>query len=109
MQLGEVIGTVVASQKEPKLQGSKFLVVRNVDAEMKPLGSYAIAIDTVGAGKGDVVLHVAGSSARMTQETNERPVDACIMAIVDIVELAGRNTYDKSRSTTSSSRSSSKG
>ena len=95
MQLGEVIGTVVASQKEPKLLGAKLLVVRNVDAEMKPLGSYAIAIDTVGAGKGDVVLHVAGSSARMTDETKDRPVDACIMAIVDVVELEGRNTYQK--------------
>jgi microcompartment protein CcmK/EutM len=95
VQLGEVVGTVVASQKEPKLLGAKFLVVRNVDAEMKPLGSYAIAIDTVGAGKGDVVLHVAGSSARMTDETKDRPVDACIMAIVDVVELEGRNTYQK--------------
>ena len=98
MQLGEVIGTVVASQKDPKLLGCKFLVVRNVDAEMKALGSYAIAIDTVGAGKGDVILHVAGSSARMTEETKDRPVDACIMAIVDVVELEGRNTYEKGRS-----------
>ena len=86
MQLGEVIGTVVASQKDPKLLGTKFLVVRNVDAEMQALGSY------------DIVLHVAGSSARMTDETNDRPVDACIMAIVDVVELEGRNTYEKSRS-----------
>jgi microcompartment protein CcmK/EutM len=98
VQLGEVIGTVVASQKDPKLTGTKFLVVRNVDAEMKAIGSYAIAVDTVGAGKGDVVLHVAGSSARMTEETQDRPVDACIMAIVDVVELEGRNTYEKGRS-----------
>jgi ethanolamine utilization protein EutN/carbon dioxide concentrating mechanism protein CcmL len=95
VQLAEVIGTVVASQKDPKLVGTKFLVVRNLDAEMKALGTYAIAIDTVGAGKGDVVLHVAGSSARMTEATKDRPVDACIMAIVDVVELEGRNTYEK--------------
>ena len=107
MQLGEVIGTVVASQTEPKLQGAKLLVIRNVDAEMKPLGSYAIAVDTVGAGKGDVVLHVAGSSARMTEATQERPVDACIMAIVDVVELSGHNTYEKGRAATSSGTSSS--
>ena len=100
MQLGEVIGTVVASQKEPRLQGVKFLVLRNLDAEMNPSGGYAIAVDTVGAGKGDVVLHVAGSSARMTETTQDRPVDACIMAIVDIIELEGRKTYDKARHTT---------
>lgn len=102
MQLAEVIGTVVASQKEPRLQGVKFLVLRNVSVDMKPLGTYSIAVDTVGAGKGDVVLHVAGSSARMTETTQDRPVDACIMAIVDIVEVEGRNTYEKARAASSS-------
>ena len=97
MQLGEVVGTLVSTRKDPKLVGLKFLVVRNLDAEMHPLGSYAVAVDTVGAGPGDVVLHVAGSSARMTEQTQDRPVDACIMAIVDAVELEDRTTFDKSR------------
>ena len=98
MQLGEVVGTVVSTRKDPKLVGLKFLIVKNVDADMRPLGNYAVAIDTVGAGLGDVVLHVAGSSARMTEQTNERPVGACIMAIVDAVEIDGRYTYEKNRS-----------
>lgn len=102
MQLGEVVGTVVATRKEPKLVGLKFLVVKNVDADLRPLGSYAIAVDTVGAGLGDVVLHVAGSSARMTEPTHERPVDACIMAIVDAVEIDGTYTYEKNRAATTS-------
>ncbi len=97
MQLGEVVGTVVATRKDPKLVGLKFLVVKNVDVDLRPLGSFVVAIDTVGAGPGDVILHVAGSSARMTTETNERPVDSCIMAIVDAVEVAGEYTYEKNR------------
>jgi microcompartment protein CcmK/EutM len=97
VQLGEVVGTVVATRKDPKLVGLRFLVLRNVDADMRPLGAFAIAVDTVGAGVGDVVLHVAGSSARMTEATNERPVDACVMAIVDAVEIDGAYTYEKHR------------
>ncbi len=97
MQLGEVVGTVVATRKDPKLVGLKFLVVKNVDADLRALGSYSIAVDTVGAGLGDVVLHVAGSSARMTDQTSDRPVDACIMAIVDAVEIDGTYTYEKHR------------
>lgn len=97
MQLGEVVGTLVSTRKDPRMVGLKFLVVRNVDAEMRPQGGYAVAVDTVGAGLGDVVLHVAGSSARMTEQTQDRPVDACIMAIVDTVEIGGRVTYDKAQ------------
>lgn len=95
MQLGQVVGTLVSTRKDPKLVGTKFLVVRNLGVDMQPTGSHAIAVDTVGAGLGDVVLHVAGSSARMTEQTNDRPVDACIMAIVDAVEVEGQYTYQK--------------
>lgn len=97
MQLGEVVGTVVATRKDPKLVGLKFLVVKNVDVDLRPLNSFVVAIDSVGAGLGDVVLHVAGSSARMTEQTNDRPVDAVIMAIVDAVEIDGQYTYEKHR------------
>jgi microcompartment protein CcmK/EutM len=97
VQLGEIVGTLVSTRKDPKMTGLKFLVVQNLDAELRPQGGTAIAVDTVGAGVGDVVLHVAGSSARMTDVTQDRPVDACIMAIVDTIEVGGRITYDKSR------------
>lgn len=95
MQLARVVGTLVSTQKDPKLVGVRFLVVRNLDIDMQPSGSHSICIDTVGAGLGDVVLHVAGSSARMTETTKDRPADACIMAIVDEVEIEGRYTYRK--------------
>ncbi len=98
MQLGLVVGTVVSTRKDPKLVGLKFLIVKNVDVEMRPSGSHAVVVDTVGAGPGDIVLHVAGSSARMTEQTNDRPVDACLMAIVDAVEIEGAYTYEKGHS-----------
>jgi carbon dioxide concentrating mechanism protein CcmL len=69
--------------------------VRGADAEGKATGSLVVAIDAVGAGVGEVVLYASGSSARQTRVTKDRPVDATIMAIVDSIELEGRETYTK--------------
>lgn len=95
MILGRVIGTLVATRKEPTLEGLKLLVVRACDVDGNPNGSVAIAVDAVGAGLGEVVLYCAGSSARQTQVTQNRPVDATIMAIVDAVTVDGKNHYVK--------------
>ena len=95
MVLGKVIGTLVASRKEPTLEGLKLLVVRACDVDGNPTGAVAIAVDAVGAGIGEVVLYCAGSSARQTQVTQNRPVDATIMAIVDSVEVEGQSRYRK--------------
>ncbi len=95
MLLGKVIGTVVASQKEEKLRGLRFLLVRGLDAELKGTNSLVVAADAVGAGVGEVVLFAQGSSARQTESTDKRPVDAVIMAIVDIVEVGGDVRYEK--------------
>ncbi|RME54456.1 MAG: ethanolamine utilization protein EutN, partial [Deltaproteobacteria bacterium] len=89
MIMGKVVGTVVASQKEPKIAGLKFLVVENVDPSGNPSGGFVVAADAVGAGVGEVVLYASGSSARQTSMTENRPIDAVIMAIVDLVELEG--------------------
>jgi len=83
MKMGRVIGAVVASRKDEKLQGLKLLVVRNLDLEMANEKGYVVAADAVGAGAGEVVLYATGSSARQTALTDGRPVDAVIMAIVD--------------------------
>jgi len=95
--LGKVIGTLVASRKEPTLDGLKLLVVRacDVDGAFSGTGAIAVAVDAVGAGIGEVVLYCAGSSARQTQVTQNRPVDATIMAIVDQVEIDGERRYNK--------------
>ncbi len=95
MVLGKVIGTLVASRKEPTLEGLKLLVVRACDVDGNPTGGIAIAVDAVGAGIGEVVLYVAGSSARQTQVTQNRPVDATIMAIVDEIAIGGERRYVK--------------
>jgi microcompartment protein CcmK/EutM len=95
MLIGRVVGTVVSSSKEQELNGLKLLLVRGADVEGKATGSLVVAIDAVGAGVGEVVLYVSGSSARQTKVTQNRPVDATIMAIVDAIEHEGQQTYTK--------------
>ena len=95
MLLGKVVGTVVATRKEPTLDGSRFLLVRGLDAEGKTTSTLVVAVDAMGAGVGEVVLYASGSSARQTEMTKDRPVDAVIMAIVDQVEVEGKLTWVK--------------
>ena len=95
MLLGKVVGTVVSTRKEPTLDGSTFLIIRGVDLEGKPTSTLVVAVDAVGAGVGEWVLYASGSSARQTEMTKDRPVDAVVMAIVDQVEVSGQYTYVK--------------
>ncbi len=95
MNLGKVVGTVVATRKETELEGLKLLVVRGQDLEGKPTSTLVVAVDAVGAGVGEVVLYASGSSARQTKVTKDRPVDATIMAIVDQIEVGGTLKYTK--------------
>lgn len=95
MILGKVVGTVVASRKEPSLEGLKLLLVRACDVDGTTSGGVVVCADAVGAGMGEVVLYCSGSSARQTEVTNNRPVDATIMAIVDQLEVGGELRYVK--------------
>ncbi len=97
MTLGKVVGTVVATQKDRGLDGFKIQIVQTLDVPsmaLKP--SFVVAIDAVGAGNGEIVLVCSGSSARMTTVTENRPVDAVIVAIVDTAEVEGKAVYRKS-------------
>ena len=87
MLLGSVIGTVWATRKDEALVGMKFLVVREVDLDGRPLPNYVVAADSVGAGVGETVLVAQGSSGRQTELTRDKPVDAVIMAIVDRLDV----------------------
>jgi microcompartment protein CcmK/EutM len=88
MLLARIVGTVVATRKDPRLEGRKLLVVFPVDAlDPSRRGSALVAVDTVGAGVRETVLVVQGSSARMAQGCNECPVDAAIVGIVDTVDI----------------------
>lgn len=95
MLLGRVTGTVVASQKEPLMEGLTFLVVRQLDVDNTETGSYVVAVNAIGAGVGEVVMYASGSSARQTQVTQNRPCDAVVMAIVDTWEVDGETVYTK--------------
>jgi microcompartment protein CcmK/EutM len=95
MLMGKVVGTVVSTQKDPELVGLKFLVVQGMDLHGQLTDSFVVAADAVGAGLGEVVLYASGSSARQTEATQNRPVDATIMAIVDLVEVGGEIRYSK--------------
>ncbi len=95
MLLGKVVGTLVASRKEPAMEGFKFLVVRRCDVDGRETGGYVVGVDAVGAGVGEMVLYCTGSAARQTVATKDRPCDAVIMAIVDSWEVEGEEIYHK--------------
>ncbi len=97
MLLGRVAGTLVASRKEPRMDGLKLLVLATIDVDGSDTGGYVVAADAVGAGVDEVVLYAAGSSARQTEMTHERPCDAVVMAIVDSWEVGGDERYHKGR------------
>jgi microcompartment protein CcmK/EutM len=87
MILGRIAGTVVATRKDEKLEGRKLLLVRTIDPETRKESGYVVAVDTVGAGAGETVLCVSGSSARMASGLKDHPVDTAIVGIVDILQL----------------------
>jgi microcompartment protein CcmK/EutM len=95
MLLAKVVGTVVSTRKDPKVEGLKFLVLRQVDPETMKEGAYVVANDAVGCGVGEYVLYASGSSARQTEVTKDRPCDAVIMAIVDTWEIGGEERFRK--------------
>ena len=88
MLLAKIVGTVVATRKDPRLVSSKLLIARAVDPRGKAEGSYLVAIDTVDAGVGETVLIVSGSSARMAAGLKDCPVDAAVVGIIDTVEVS---------------------
>lgn len=95
MLFGKVAGTVVSTRKTESLEGLKLLIVRNVDITGEVGKGYVVAADSVGAGLGEVVLYATGSSARQTDITNNKPVDAVIMGIVDTWDVDEKTVYTK--------------
>ena len=87
MLLAKIVGTVVATRKDPRLVSNKLLVARPIDPRGKAEGSYVVAVDTVDAGVGETVLIVSGSSARMAAGMKDTPVDAAVVGIIDAVDV----------------------
>ena len=95
MKLGRIVGTVVSSQKDEKIESLRLYIVCDLSMKLVDKESFVVAADSVGAGIGEVVLYASGSSARQTKMTDGRPIDACVMAIVDQIDLQGDLIYDK--------------
>jgi microcompartment protein CcmK/EutM len=87
MIIGRILGTVVATRKDPRLEGKKLLLVRQLNLQGEDESNYLVAVDTVGAGFRERVLVVSGSSARLAEGMQDRPVDAAIVGIIDTVEV----------------------
>lgn len=96
MLIAKVIGTTVSTIKDEKLTGRKLMLVQQTDETGKGIGKPFVAVDSVNAGVGDLVLTAAGSSARQTTITKDRPVDAVIMAIIDSLNVDSKTTFRKS-------------
>ena len=97
MQIGRVVGTVVATRKEEEIRGLRLLLIRDIELDLSETGKLGVAADALDAGPGEVVLYAQGSSARQTAVTDNRPVDATIMAIVDSFDVHGEDRYRKGR------------
>lgn len=101
MFIGRVTGTIVSSQKVRSVVGKKLLLVQSMTVEgadpgkLKPSGRMAVAIDTVGAGEGELVIVTQGSSARLTEMTADVPTDAVIVGIIDTIQVGPRTLYSK--------------
>ena len=87
MILARIIGSLVATRKDSRLEGKKLLICRTLDPDGKAEKGYVVAVDTVDAGVGETVLIVSGSSARMASGLKDCPVDAAIVGIIDAVDL----------------------
>jgi microcompartment protein CcmK/EutM len=98
MILARVVGTVVSSHKAPKIEGVRFMLLEKIDPmTMKGKNDFVVSMDSVGAGIGEIVFYVSGSSARFTNVTEGKPADSTIIAIVDNIEKDGVFTYEKGK------------
>jgi len=95
MRIALVIGSTISTIKDEAIRGRKLLILRDTDTAGKETGEPYVAVDTVSAGAGDLVLVTRGSSARFTSQTADVPVDAVIVGVIDSLELSGKVTYRK--------------
>jgi microcompartment protein CcmK/EutM len=98
MVLARVIGTVVATNKEARLEGIKFLLLEKINpVTLAGKEDYLVAMDSVGAGLDEIVFYVSGSSSRLTKVTEGKPSDAAVIAIVDNIDIEGKAVFRKGK------------
>lgn len=87
MHIGKIIGTVVATRKDEKLTGTKLMITQPLTFDLNPLGEPLIAVDTVGAGIGEIVIFTTGTAGRIAARKLDSPIDASIVGIVDHIDI----------------------
>ena len=97
MILGMVAGTVVTSQKADGIEGAKYLLVERCSQGAERRGEFHVALDQIGAGVGEMIFMSQGSPNRQTPRTFDKPVDATVIGIVDLIDECGEVVYDKSQ------------
>ncbi len=96
MLIGKVKGTVISTNKCAQLNGWKLLIVQPVDLEtMQEKGDHVVVMDGIGAGEGEIVMCVAGSSSRHSDETKTAPSDITLLAVIDTIDIKGERVYEK--------------
>jgi len=87
MQIGKIMGTVVATRKDERLVGTKLMITQPLDLDLSPKGEPLIAVDTVGAGIGELVLYAKGTASRIAARRLDAPIDASVVGIVDEMDI----------------------
>ncbi len=97
MNLARVAGTVVASKRSDGVKAARWLLVEEADQGGGGRGEYLVALDLVGANRGELVLTTQGSSCRWTRESEDRPMDTLVVAIVETIDVDGAVSYSAGR------------
>lgn len=87
MQIGRVMGTVVATRKDERLIGTKLMITQPLDLDLSPKGEPLIAVDTVGAGIGELVIYAKGTASRIAANKHDAPIDAAVIGIIDEMDI----------------------
>ena len=95
MILGTVVGTVVSNTKNDGISGSRYLLISKSNQKGEQKNDYLVALDLIGAGKNELVMVAEGSSARETEVTLNKPMDAIVVGIVDLIDEDGQIVYRK--------------
>ncbi|MBT3199547.1 MAG: EutN/CcmL family microcompartment protein [Phycisphaerales bacterium] len=95
MILGKIVGTVVCTQRADNVEGARFMLVEKCDQHGTTTGEFHVALDQVGAGPGEVIFMSNGSPNRQTERTFDKPIDASILGIVDMIDESGKVVYSK--------------
>jgi len=95
MILGMIVGTVVSTQKADNIDGARYMLVQKCDQHGNTLNEYHVALDQVGAGTGEMIFMSQGSPNRQTKRTFDKPIDASILGIIDLIDESGKVVYSK--------------